>query len=605
MCGIAALISKNKIINRKDRVKKMCTAMAHRGPNANVQIEINDYCILGHVRLSILDLQEQSNQPMSDISERFYISYNGEIVNFIEIRQKLNYKFKTMSDTEVILASVLEHGLDWFLNNAVGMFAFVLYDKETQQTYLVRDRFGIKPLLYTEQNNILIIASEVQGLLNSGLLKAELNGLALDDYLGYRYIREPFTFFNDIYQVPHATYLIFDSNLLLIKEKKYYNLPPLNFDIKYDEKKIKDKLTELLITVFKRWMISDVKVGSYLSGGLDSSLLTAIISKWNPNLDTYTIGFDDNETNEFKYASLVSKKYHTKHREFIISLNEYLKEDEMLPLYKGAPLGVPNESLLSIMTSKLSKDITVVISGEGADELFAGYGRIYRSPFDYKNHISNCNFYEYFYNCYEYIPRSFRNKYLKDNNSNREYYDNILNNEFSQYNNEENVFRFFHNYHIQGLLQRLDTCTMRSSIESRPPFLDHVLVDFVYREIPFELKLKWKNNIMRNQATKLFSKNYSEQYDIPKYILKSIAKNYLPESIVYRKKMGFPVPLTNNISLLEEQTYKLIECKLLSISDNRDFIIDIKKLSNPGQALWMFICITNFIDIFFKREWRY
>jgi asparagine synthase (glutamine-hydrolysing) len=604
MCGIAGIISPHKINNREGRINNMCATMQRRGPDAKGVSLIDEHCVLGHVRLSIIDLQEKSNQPMIDVSGRYVISYNGEIVNYREIREKLNYPFQTLSDTEVILASVAEYGLDWFLEQSVGMYAFILYDKKTRKTYLVRDRFGIKPLLYTIQNETLIAASEIKGLLDSGLLAAELNGPAIDEYLGCRYVREPYTFFQGVFQVPHATYLLFD-NTLSMEKINYYQLPSLNFEEIYNEKTLLETLHEKLLKTVNRWTVSDVKVGSYLSGGVDSSLLTAFMASQNKNLDTYTIGFDDKETNEFQYAQMVAEKYHTNHRAFSITVEEYLHEDEILPLYKGAPLGVPNESLLSIMTANLAKDITVVLSGEGADELFGGYGRIFRSPFDYGNHGYSCDFFSFFLKRYEYIPRTFRDAYLQCDTSYRDYFDEIISGEFKKYRNEENVFRFFHNYHIQGLLQRLDSCTMRSSIESRPPFLDHELVDFVYREIPYVLKLRWKNEQLRQEAAKLYAADYSEVLDIPKYILKKVSEHYLPETVIYRKKQGFPVPLTKNIDAYKEQIEVLKNSHWLSIKDEKLFVDDIYKLSNPGQILWMFVCVEQFISLYFGKEWRY
>jgi asparagine synthase (glutamine-hydrolysing) len=604
MCGIAGIISSHTIDNRELRVGNMCAAMKHRGPNAQGVSVIDENCVLGHVRLSIIDLQEHSNQPMSDALGRYTISYNGEIVNYKEIKEKINYPFKTLSDTEVILAAVAEHSLEWFLERAIGMYAFILYDKQTRKTYLARDRFGIKPLVYSVQNGTLVIASEIKGLLESGLVAAELNQAAVDEYLGYRYVREPYTFFQGVFQVPHAAYLIFD-NALSTEKRIYYHLPPLNFEEPYNEKELLEALNEKLTKTVNRWTVSDVRVGTYLSGGVDSSLLTAFMANRNKNLDTYTIGFNDEETNEFRYAQEVAEKYHTSHRAFTITMEEYQQEDDTLPLYKGAPLGVPNESLLSIMTRNLAKDITVVLSGEGADELFGGYGRIFRSPFDFANHGVSGDFFKYFVNRYEYIPRSFRDTYLCGDTSYRNYFDERISGDFKKYRNEENVFRFFHNYHIQGLLRRLDSCTMRSSIESRPPFLDHELVDFVYQKIPYTLKLRWKNERAKRKAAELQSADYSEILDIPKYILKKLSERYLPETVIYRKKQGFPVPLTKNITILKNRITLLKNSGWLSIKNENMFFEDIHKLPNPGQVLWMFVCIERFINLYFEKEWRY
>jgi asparagine synthase (glutamine-hydrolysing) len=472
------------------------------------------------------------------------------------------------------------------------MFAFILYDGLEMKTWLVRDPFGIKPLLYSVQGRTLIVASEVRSILSSGMIKSRANAAAIDEYLGYRYVREPYTFFEDVAQVPHGTALAFDSELR-VSSDTYYSLPRLNFSEKYDDESLLRELDGKLTRVVRDWLTADVKVGSYLSGGLDSSLLTAIMAKNHEFVDTYTIGFDDDATNEFQYAGKVAGLYRTRHREFLVNMEEYLAEDEMLPFYKGAPLGIPNESLLSIMTANLAKDITVVISGEGADELFGGYGRIFRGAFDYENHGGASDFYSYFIRKYEYIPRSFRDKHLVDNGGFRDIFDKKIRSEFAGFPNEENIFRFFHGYHIQGLLQRLDACTMRSSVESRPPFLDHSLVNFVYDAIPYAMKLRWSDSKSESEARGQQASQYSEILDIPKYALKKVSEAYLPREIIYRKKQGFPVPLTANFkTLCGEQATMLEGAEWLKNYSSLEE--DLLNLPNPGQALWMLLNVEKF-----------
>lgn len=610
MCGIAGIFSYNKIKDINKRISTMCESMNTRGPNSIGTISLSQKLALGHCRLSIIDLQNNSNQPMCSNDGRYYIVYNGEIVNYKTLKEKIVYDYKTNCDTEVILAAIQVNGLDWFLKKAEGMFAFILYDSIEKCIYLVRDRFGIKPIFYslTDDNN-LIIASEIKGILNSGLVDAKLYENALDEYLAYRYVREPYSFFKGIYQVPHSTYIKFDINMTK-SINKYYELPNMNFSENFDEEEIIKKTTKVLENTIRKWSNADVEVGSYLSGGIDSSLLTAIISKNIKNINTYTIGFDDEKTNEFKYAKIISDKYKTKHNTYTMDMKMYFDIWDELIINKDAPLGVPNEIPLAYMTEKLSKDVTVVLSGEGADELFGGYGRIFRSAFDYENEMKNKEFfYDYFIEKYEYVKRDFRNKYLKNIKNikqHRESYDMKIKNEFIKRRNEENIFRFFHTYHIQGLLQRLDSCTMKSSIESRPPFLDHKLIDFVYKEVPYNLKLKWKNEEDKNYAKKLKASEYSEVLDIPKYILKKISEKYLPYDVIYRKKMGFPIPLDKNFDLLEQYGRELlINSNTLKINSYNEFINDIKELNISSQVIWMLINIEKFKKYYFDKNWRY
>ncbi len=609
MCAIAGIFSINGLRDLPVRIGRMCQSMGHRGPDAVGTSVFAGNAALGHCRLSIIDLQNLSNQPMCSSTGRYYLAFNGEIVNYREIRKMVPYPYRTNSDTEVILAAVQEKGLDWFLENAEGMYAFLLYDTVAKDIFLVRDRSGIKPLYYTvTPDGELIAASEIKGILSSGLVEAKWNPSAADDYLACRYVREPNTFFQGIYQVPHAAYLRFDAEL---KQETcfYYSLPAMDFSTRYDEREIASELTALLEQTTRKWITADVKVGSYLSGGVDSSLLTAILSGFIPDVHTYTIGFPDDDANEFPYAQLVADRYGTDHKAVCVEMKDYLSHWDELIAAKDAPLGVPNEILLSIMTAELSRDITVVLSGEGADELFGGYGRIFRSAFDFRNAGETQSFYDFFIRKYEYVPREFRDKYLSsdpDIRENRIRFDQKIREEFSGFSNEENIFRFFQNYHIQGLLQRLDSCTMRSSVEGRPPFLDHKLIDFVYSEIPYELKLKWNSAEAEASARQSRAEEYSEKADTPKYILKKSAEAFLPEQLVYRKKVGFPIPLNRYFVSLEDYGEKLLrESETFSAGPCTDLISDLKQLRLPAQSLWMLINIEKFRKMYFEKSWRY
>ncbi|MDL2261885.1 asparagine synthase (glutamine-hydrolyzing) [Bacteroidales bacterium OttesenSCG-928-I21] len=607
MCGINGIISKQVISCGTKRIQAMNQALAHRGPDADRHYSSdNGTVFLGHRRLAILDLDSRSNQPMRLNNGNWIVVFNGEIFNFKDIRFELSnlYSFQTASDTEVLLAALEFKGIDWFLKKANGMFAFAAYNAESKETYLVRDRFGIKPLFYTTQNGILIFSSEIKGILNCGLLEPEFNTDAIDDYLGNRYMREPFTFFKNIYQLKSSHYIHFDIELSY-KEICYWQLPSLNFSSQYDESSIIEKTNEQIRAAFQRWFVSDVKIGAYLSGGLDSSLTTAILSEYSDKqINTYTIGFELKDFNEFIYAQKVADSYKTNHHALLCKIDNYFDDWTQLIHYKDAPLAVPNEIPLAQMSSVLSNDITVVISGEGADELFGGYGRIFRAAFDFNNHFANKNtFYDYFIEKYEYVPRTIRDKYLTGNSKYRSHFDEIIKIEFKKNKNEENIFRFFHNYHIQGLLQRLDMTTMQTSVEARSPFLDHELIEFVYTQIPYNLKLHWQDDTAKCNAKKMFSTEYSEKLDTPKYILKKVAQRYLPDDIIYRKKMGFPVPLSTWFKNLTELSEILKKASWLKNDKLENLLEEIKKDSKSGQLLWMFINIQLFYNQYFTKKW--
>ena len=258
------------------------------------------------------------------------------------------------------------------------------------------------------------------------------------------------------------------------------------------------------------------------------------------------------------------------------------------------------------MSSKLKEKITVVLSGEGADELMGGYGRIFQSPFDYTNSKSDLSFYDYLIKDYEYVPRTMRDSLLNTPVNYRKEFDDKIKTEFSLRSNEENVFKFFHQYHVKGLLQRVDMTTMQTSVEARVPFLDHKLIEFVYSKIPYDLKLKWKGESEKEEASKLSSKEYSETLDTPKYLLRKLAYKYLPKEIVDRKKVGFPVPLTEWFDNLEQLAKELLPNAYWLKKGSFEYLIQKSKSeARSGQILWMFINIEMFRKNYFQKEWRW
>jgi len=604
MCGITGILSKKEISNIKNRINRMNSSIVHRGPDAG-GFYFNKNLALGHRRLSIIDTRQISNQPMHSCNDKWHIVFNGEIYNFQEIKSKLSYNFSTNSDTEVILAAIQQNGIEWFLEQSNGMFSIAIYNSQISQLFLIRDRMGIKPLYYYLDDDNLVFSSEIKAILNSGLIKAEFNETAVDEYLANRYVRAPYTFFKNIFQVNPGEYMTFNTDLKAVKIK-YWDLPNnFNLSSQYIEKDILSLFDNELNKAIKYRLIADVPLGTYLSGGVDSSIITAITAlNTKKKIDTYTIGFD--ELNEFKYAKIISEKYKTTHHEIVLDKKDYLSNWEKIISFKDSPLGVPNEIPLAIMSSKLKKKITVVLSGEGADELLGGYGRIFRSPYDYENEKPSISFYEYFIKKYEYVPRQMRDKLINTPIDYRSEFDTKIKRQFSDRSNEENVFKFFHEYHVKGLLQRVDTTTMQTSVEARVPFLDHNLIDFSYKMIPYDLKLKWINQKAKLDAKKLSSNWYSEKLDIPKYLLRKISYKYLPKEIIERKKMGFPVPLTEWFDNLEGIALKELDnASWLKKGVLEDLIRKSRTESISGQILWMFINIELFKKKYFLKEWRW
>lgn len=607
MCGLNGILTRKPIQDMEKRIKNMNASIAHRGPDASSHVMLDGgYGALGHRRLSILDLDKRSNQPFLSASGRWILVYNGELYNYKELQKDLSYPFRTTCDTEVLIAYLETKGIDSLLARCNGMFAFAAYDTVNRTLYLCRDRLGIKPLYYYQDHDKIIFSSEIKGILNSGLVEAIPDAAAIDDYLGYRYVREPYTFFQQIRQVESGTYMTVSSDLQ-ISCNRYWEIPAaFNTSAVYDEEQISLAFQERLQAAVSKRMIADVPLGTYLSGGVDSSLLSAMTAKEKADLNTYTIGFP--ELNEFSYARAVSEQYRTNHHELQIDWHMYQTQMEEVIRYKDAPLGVPNEIPLAVMSRELKKKITVVLSGEGADELLGGYGRIFRSAFDFANCDRGraASFYPYFIEKYEYVPRRIRDTYLSSQENRRCLYDRKISAAFDENENEYNIFYFFHKYHVKGLLQRVDTTTMLAGVEARVPFLDHELVEYCYREIPYDLKLKWKSPELREAARSLSAKTYSEKNDVPKYLLKKIAYRYLPAEVIERKKMGFPVPLDQWNSELRQMAYRYLSDSVWFQSARlEEFLSDCAQEGIGNQILWMFLNVEIFYRTYFQHEWRY
>ncbi|MDB4543278.1 asparagine synthase (glutamine-hydrolyzing) [bacterium] len=605
MCGINGIAFVERPLDLESRLSAMNESIRHRGADFDDKI-LRKGIALGHRRLSIIDLNPSGNQPMTSESGKWSLVFNGEIYNHREIREYLpDYCFKGHSDTEVILAAVEIYGVDWFLEKANGMFAIGLYNHFKHQVYLVRDRLGIKPLHYWSEDGLLVFSSEIKGILASGLVQAKFNESAIDDYLAYRYVREPNTFFENISQVESGSYLVFNGPRLDTR-RKYWEVPSQwNDSVNYNEAEVTEKFEEELLKAIKMRMISDVPLGCYLSGGVDSSLLTAVVQKFSQtSIHTFNIGFS--ELNEFEYARLVANQSKTNHHEIRINDNCYFDEWEKLISFKDAPLAVPNEIPLSIMSRELKRNITVVLSGEGADELLGGYGKIYRSYFDYQNHKIVGSFYDYFIGKYEYVSREMRDKYLLNSKGYRDYFDPKIQAMFESNEGEQSIFQFFHRFHVKGLLQRVDMSTMQTTVEARVPFLDHKLVEFCYKEVPSQMKLKWVDENSADQARMIFADEYSEKLDIPKYLLKKVAFKYIDPRIINRKKVGFPVPLNKWLVRLEEMLEEnLSEAPWLNHQRLADLIDESRHNVRSGQILWMFINIEKFRKLYFNKNWKW
>lgn len=553
MCGIAGVYYFDRARHCADGVvESMARTMVHRGPDGEGYRRGPGYA-LGHRRLSIIDLAGGA-QPLRDEAGTAWLVANGEIYNFEPLRERLSglgHSFRTSGDCETVVQAHAQWGDD-AVDHFNGMFAYALMDERADRLVLVRDRLGIKPLYFAQTDHALIFASEIKALLAYPGMEKELDVSAVSSYLNFRYVVGERTFFKGISQLqPGHILTATRGGGGGVSIRPYWSIPHESELMTCTAEQAVVQVREALADSVRERMISDVPFGSYLSGGVDSSAIVALMAqRAREPVKTYSIGFEEEGYNEFDYARLVAERYATQHREIELSADHYFDLLSKLIRYKDGPLGVPNEVPLWQMSKILKKDITVVLSGEGADELFAGYGRIFRAAdvFD-RGESTASNVCDFFLHRYSYfgqdnldalLSADLRQRFQQD-----PYPTQVFRDAFESLPGLSTLRQFqwvFQRHHLPGLLQRLDVTTMATSVEGRVPFVDHRMVELGHR-LPTEYKLRWKSEAHRKQAQGLAPEDISEVYDTPKWVLRQAVENLLPESVLTRKKVGFPVPL--------------------------------------------------------------
>ena len=575
MCGFFGIFSPNILNFDKIKLESLTNLLNHRGPD-NTGYFTDRNISLGFKRLSIIDLKN-ANQPLESLNKRYVIVFNGEIYNYKDLRRHLvskNIKLKYNSDTEVLLEGISHYGLD-FIKKMNGMFAIALYDKKENSIFLFRDRLGIKPLFYHYDGNKIIFSSEIKPLIYSNLIKREINYNALSSYLSFRHNYGVGNYIKDIENVEPGEYL--KISLTGITKYTYWEYPFENEKFSQSEKKILENCDDLLNEVTSEHMVSDVPVGSLLSGGLDSSLLTVLMSKHSDQqIKTFSASFDKSDYDENKYALTVANKINSKHTNIKLTYQEYENNLESIINHTQSPLSIPHEIALNTLFKEINSHSKVVISGEGADEMFGGYGRVQSAGFDFEKielikkyfpkilHKKMFNLFgsseefnwsrytnqkDHFFDVYKWFNRDeklgYFNKEIKEELNNDEVVNSFWTNEFEKqkgFNNKDKMIFLFQKFHLRCLLHRLDVHSMAHGVEARVPFCDHRIIEFMNR-VPYNLKFKWKNTL--NNLQGLFNNSFenSESKDISKYLLRKIGTKYLPNEIAYKKKLGFPVPL--------------------------------------------------------------
>lgn len=516
MCGIGGIFLKNGsdrtyIENVVDILEQN---IEHRGPDAlGSHIEDNQGFL--NRRLAIVGI-EGGNQPIYTDDGRYGVVYNGEVYNYQDLREKLikqGVSFHTETDTEVVLKHFVKHGPEG-LKDFEGMFGICFWDVKDQMAYIVRDGFGMKPMYLYEDDDQLIFSSELSALIKVPGLNLQLNPAGINDYLTFRYVTAPYTIFKNIKRLHPGTYLtVQNGNIKEYPFKDILDIEPKEMISSFDEGKI--KLHDALLASLHKHLISEVPIALLLSGGVDSSILAALLHELDTDMTCYNIGFDS--VNEFEYSSAIADKYGFKLHNVEITADDIHNNFEDIILALDEPIADPACFPLHLLCKEIKKSATVLLSGEGADELFAGYPQ-YR---DFTSKMSMT----------ERVPSFLSNSYYFLDNT-----DTFKEKELRggwrrtiKYYKGQQSFDAMSNYDFKtwvpdNLMMKADKIAMRSSLEGRFPFLDYSLLE-LSRSLPDEFLL-------------------SETGET-KYILKETFADKLPEIILKRPKMGFTVPVSD------------------------------------------------------------
>lgn len=568
MCGLAGIVY-FKGVQADDRViRNMTNCMSHRGPDAD-GFFVEDNVALGHRRLSIIDLSESANQPFVDHSRRYHLVFNGEIYNFREVKEKLpEYPFHTSGDTEVIVAAFAKWGPDC-LNYLKGMFVIMIWDNHKKELFVARDRMGVKPLYYYLDENVWLCSSEIRSLLNSGLVPRELSMAAVRSFLNYQSIGAPLSIVQQVMQLEAGCYLVVTAKE--VRQVKYWDI--FNAEVHKESKRrdVQATIRTLLRNSVERRMISDVPLGAFLSGGIDSSAIVGLMAEVSDSrINTFTVGFDEKEFDETPYADIISKKFNTSHNRLLLNPGIFLDELTNALNRMDTPSG---DGINTYVVSKAIRNsgLTVALSGVGGDELFAGYP-FFKKFMEFKQYNAIWDRTSWvrkgaaaLVNVSVSSRRARFSRMLSSKNCSIAYaypeFRRIIGPELlsqlttfnrksltvleQQMRESENDFERFpllsqvsiaeyKGYTQHTLLKDTDQMSMAVSLEIREPFFDHELVEFVLG-IPDHLK-----------------------YPVyPKSLLVESLDGLLPDEIVHRRKQGFLFPwkvwLKNELRPFAEQ----------------------------------------------------
>lgn len=568
MCGIIGAFGEDR--DNGQAVRRHVKSLAHRGPDGQTVVDGEGFAF-GHALLSIIG-PGPIRQPITSSDGRVTLTYNGEIYNFVEIMRdhpELKARCTAMSDTQVLVEGLSLYGID-FIKECNGIFGFAAWDRKTRTGWIVRDRLGVKPVYYTQAAGQIWFASEARPLLEMSGASTEPDPEAFYSYARFRYPLGERTFFKSVKMIP-------PGNIVTIRDGKvtldcYWDIQePKPFTGSYEE--ARHAARELFLNAVEIQMRSDHSFCTYLSGGLDSSYLTAIARQNKSELDTYSIGLDAGEFDESEYSLQVARTLGTRHHPYLLKSEEYRQQHAEYVRHLGMPISVPNQVALKILSRELSRDHRVVLSGEGADEVFGGYGRIFLLPADWerlqKSGVENdsgrreflrkireqfgtdewADYPSFFLRRYGYVTHEQAAGLMGEHfdrpsmDRARESVETDIRAMFGRWQTDlyTRQLLLFQKIHLPGLLMRVDTSTMAHHVEGRVPFLDHRVVELL-NSFPIHYKMKRKESFDAAMAQGLTSDELSETHDIPKAPLKEMAEEIVPKEIVWRKKVGFPIP---------------------------------------------------------------
>jgi asparagine synthase (glutamine-hydrolysing) len=627
MCGLTGFFIFNKSMDRNKLIKnlnEMTATLIHRGPDAqNIWINNQNTLGLGHTRLSIRDLTSLGNQPMLSSCGRYVIVYNGEIYSHSELKEELikeGVQFKSTTDTEIILESISKFGFKETLLKLNGMFAMAVYDKKEDKLFLTRDRIGIKPLYWGKIENNFFFGSELKSIKKFFGFKNILNKIAINYFIKWGFITAPLSIYKNVYKLKPGEFIVVDNNINITKNK-YWVLDEniKNQDLKksnINSKEYLNRLENLIEDSVRKTLVSDVPVGCFLSSGIDSSVITYFANKNSKKkIKTFSIGFLESEFNESEDAKKIANYIGTEHHNIYFSKQDVISHFDALDEIYDEPFADSSQLPTSLISEYSKKSVSVILSGDGGDELFGGYNR-YTEPFkrihnlDFKsklikimNKLSDSNL--------EKIERLFLvpnikgrvRAYNKENPGKTyisllamfqdlndilksEYLEDISN--FDQFNDSiKNYFEKFMyfdtmSYLPDDILTKVDRASMHYSLEVRVPLLDHRIVEFAW-SLPCEYKL-----------------NINKQ----KIILRDLLEKKIPKKLTSKKKIGFGIPIDNWLRtiLLSKCNYFLDKERIEKFGILKsDFVKELwddhkDEKFNYGYKLWNIIMFQKWLD---------